>query len=55
MTLRAGWNTLMLKISQGGGGWGFACGVKTPDGGNIAGLRFDSSKSETAGVVQHEQ
>ncbi len=40
VTLKQGWNTLMLKISNGGGGWGFGCGVKTPDGENIAGLKI---------------
>jgi HEAT repeat protein len=40
VTLKEGWNTLMLKIVQGSGGWGFTCGVKSPDGGALAGLEF---------------
>lgn len=40
VTLKAGWNTLMLKVVQGGGGWGFCAGVKTPDGATILGLKF---------------
>ena len=38
--LRPGWNRLMLKISQGSGDWGFTCGLKTPTGGNVEGMRF---------------
>ena len=40
VTLKRGWNKLMLKISNGGGGWGFGCGVKTPEAGNIEGLKI---------------
>ncbi len=38
VTLRQGWNTLMLKISQGGGGWEFACRVRTLDGLGVPNL-----------------
>ena len=38
--LHAGWNALMLKITQGGGDWAVSCGLKSPDGGNLDGLRF---------------
>jgi hypothetical protein len=30
--LQAGWNQMLLKITQGGGGWGFYCELQTPDG-----------------------
>ncbi|MBU0640307.1 MAG: HEAT repeat domain-containing protein [Planctomycetes bacterium] len=40
ITLRQGWNTLLLKITQGDGDWGFCCGVKAPDGGNLNDLLF---------------
>lgn len=40
VTLNQGWNTLMLKIVQGGGGWGFCAGFKNPDGGKLEGLKF---------------
>jgi HEAT repeat protein len=46
VTLRAGVNTLMLKISQAAGGWGFVCGVRAPDGTALAGLRFSADASE---------
>ena len=40
VSLNEGWNTLMLKIVQGSGGWGFICGVKASDGKSIPGLEF---------------
>jgi hypothetical protein len=38
--LRAGSNTILLKISQGGSAWGFICGVVGPDGAPLDGLEF---------------
>ncbi len=38
VTLRKGWNTLMLKISQGGGSWEFACRIRTPEGLGVPSL-----------------
>ncbi len=32
VTLKAGWNEVLLKITQGGGGWGFYFDLLTPDG-----------------------
>jgi len=40
VTLHQGWNTLLLKIVQGGDGWGFCAGFKTPDGNLIEALKF---------------
>jgi HEAT repeat protein len=40
VTLDQGWNTLLLKIVQGGDGWGFCAGFKTPDGNPIEALKF---------------
>jgi len=40
--LQQGWNTLMLKISQGGGGWGFCCGVTGPNGEQLPDIRFEA-------------
>ncbi len=42
VTLKEGWNDLMLKITQGGGDWSFCCGIKAPDGGPIDGLQFEA-------------
>ncbi|MFH1747650.1 MAG: HEAT repeat domain-containing protein [Planctomycetota bacterium] len=38
--LEKGWNTLLLKIVQGGGGWGFTCGVRARDGQPLPELKF---------------
>lgn len=38
ITLRAGRNELLLKITQATGGWGFSCGVRARDGGPLAGV-----------------
>ncbi|UCD29722.1 MAG: HEAT repeat domain-containing protein [Planctomycetota bacterium] len=40
VTLKKGWNSLLLKITQGGGNWGFCCAVKAPDGSILDGLKF---------------
>jgi len=40
ITLNAGWNELLLKVTQGDGDWGFCCGVRSPAGGKIDGLKF---------------
>jgi len=40
--LKAGWNTLLLKITQGGGDWAFSCSVTMPDGRPIPGIKFEA-------------
>jgi type 1 glutamine amidotransferase/HEAT repeat protein/fructose-specific component phosphotransferase system IIB-like protein len=37
--LRAGWNVILLKVTNAGGGWGAALRVRSEDGGSVAGLR----------------
>jgi hypothetical protein len=37
--LRAGWNVILLKVTNAGGGWGAALRVRGEDGGSVAGLR----------------
>ena len=39
ITLQQGWNRLLLKVVQATGGWGFTCGLRTPDGAPLEGLR----------------
>ncbi len=39
--LKKGANELMLKISQGGGGWAVCARIVTPDGQPVAGLHFE--------------
>lgn len=42
VTLKRGENTLLLKIQQGGGGWGFICAVRDREEKPIAGLTFSA-------------
>jgi hypothetical protein len=44
VTLNEGWNTLLMKIVQGGGGWGFCAGFKAPDGAPLPGVRFKAGQ-----------
>jgi hypothetical protein len=39
VTLNKGWNTLMLKITNGSGEWGACARIRALDGGKIEGLR----------------
>jgi len=40
ITLETGWNRVLLKITQGHGGWGFYLDVQTPDGKPMKGLVY---------------
>jgi HEAT repeat protein len=40
--LKEGWNELLLKITNQGGGWAFCCRVRHPDGNAIDGLKVES-------------
>jgi len=42
VTLKKGWNVLLIKITQGGGDWAFCCGLRAADGSPIEGLKFDT-------------
>lgn len=46
---RAGWNTLMLKITQNVMGWGACVRFLNPDGSPAAGLRFSVPSAAAAG------
>lgn len=39
VTLDKGWNTLMLKITQGGGDWQYSCRIRSPQGFHLQGVR----------------
>ena len=41
INLNEGWNKLLLKVVQGGGGYGGCARISAPDGGEIAGIRFN--------------
>ena len=44
VTLNAGWNPLLLKVTQLNQGWGFCARFRKPDGSHLDGLQF-SGKS----------
>lgn len=39
-TLEEGWNTLLLKVTQGGGDWSAAARIRAADGTKLRGLRM---------------
>jgi type 1 glutamine amidotransferase/HEAT repeat protein len=39
ITLRQGWNSLLLKITQGTGGWGACARLRNLDGGKVEGVK----------------
>jgi HEAT repeat protein len=42
MTLNAGWNALLLKVTQNNLGWEFCGRFQKPDGSRLSGLKFDA-------------
>jgi HEAT repeat protein len=42
LTLKAGWNSLLLKVTQFNQGWEFCARFLKPDGSAIEGLRYDA-------------
>ncbi len=46
--LKQGWNTLLMKISQGNGGWEFACRLRSPDGLPLRGVYADAHQRRRA-------
>jgi hypothetical protein len=44
VTLKAGWNPLLLKVTQLNQGWEFCARFVKPDGSAIENLRFDASE-----------
>ncbi|MFQ6132411.1 MAG: DUF1080 domain-containing protein [Armatimonadota bacterium] len=48
--LSEGWNVLMLKVVQGGGGWAACARVRAPDGKDIEGLRFEPAPALAEGT-----
>ncbi len=50
VTLKPGWNTLLLKVTQNNLGWEFCARFAKPDGGRLEGLRFDTAFGGSAGT-----
>jgi len=44
ITLQKGWNALLIKVTQDTGSWEFCFAVRTPDGGELEGLKVQASK-----------
>ena len=42
VSLKQGWNELLLKVTNQGGGWGFGCRVRQPDGAAMEDLKFEA-------------
>jgi hypothetical protein len=48
VTLNEGWNMLLLKVTQGGGGWAACARLRDPDGGKLTGVRIDPEHAGAA-------
>jgi HEAT repeat protein len=46
VTLKAGWNPLLLKVTQLNQGWAFCACLRNPDGTHLDGLKFSSQPPE---------
>jgi hypothetical protein len=46
VTLHAGWNLLVLKITQNNQGWEFCARFRKPDGSHLEGLRSDTQQAD---------
>ncbi|MGO8930480.1 MAG: HEAT repeat domain-containing protein [Limisphaerales bacterium] len=44
VTLNAGWNPLLLKVTQLNQGWGFCARFRKPDGSHLDGLQFAAER-----------
>ena len=47
VTLTEGWNTLLIKITQCTGAWGFSAAIRSPQGDPLEGLRFGNGSTPT--------
>lgn len=41
VTLKEGWNPLLVKLTQGGGQWALAARLRNPEGGELEGLKVE--------------
>ncbi|MCX6930117.1 MAG: hypothetical protein NT154_43935, partial [Verrucomicrobia bacterium] len=48
VTLKAGWNPVLLKVTQFNAGWAFCARFVKPDGSHLEGLRFDAAPKDPA-------
>lgn len=40
--LKEGWNSLLVKVTQGGADWAIACGLRAADGAPLEGVKFEA-------------
>ena len=52
VTLKQGWNLLLLKITQNNQGWAFCARFVAPDGSPLEGLQFDAARSATPSAAR---
>jgi HEAT repeat protein len=48
ITLKPGWNNLLLKVTQNNQGWGFGARLTDADGAPLSGLQFAASPAQAA-------
>lgn len=46
VTLKSGWNRLLVKVDQGTGAWGFYLRLETSDGKTLTGITYALDKPE---------
>ncbi len=46
LQLKAGWNTLLFKITQNNQGWEYCARLVKPDGGRLEGVEIDPTKAQ---------
>jgi hypothetical protein len=50
ITLNAGWNSILLKVTQLNQGWAFCARFRKPDGSHLDGLQFSAQPPQRAPV-----
>jgi hypothetical protein len=50
VTLNAGWNPLLLKVTQLNQGWAFCARFRKPDGSHLDGLQFSAQPPQRTAV-----
>ena len=51
VSLKQGWNSLMLKITQDTGPWEFCARLRAPDGARLEGVRVDAAHEGPVGML----
>jgi tetratricopeptide (TPR) repeat protein len=51
VVLRAGWNALLVKVTQGEGAWRFCLRITAPDGSPLEGLRVEADPEQVKALA----